>query len=55
MVGSKLYYDGQGVSGFRKSDFWPVRTDLDFLGQFYFAKKRIFIGPKITLSGFLSA
>ena len=35
--------------GIWKSDFRPVKTDLDFLGPFYFAKNVKKIGPKINL------
>ena len=37
----------------QNSDFWPVHTDLDFLGPFYFAKNVLLSVRKITLSDHL--
>ena len=41
------------MSVIRISDFWPVQTDLDFLGPFYFAKNVFLSIRKITLSDHL--
>ena len=38
----------------RNSDLWPVGTDLDFLGPFYFAKYVFLSVRKIALFVYLS-